>query len=407
MTASNPEMEAGRRRALRALLRNPLLPAVGETADEYMLVRRHSEWLKRWLTTFPAWSLHIDREVARLRKIPADVVDETRPAIDRRSGTAFTRRRYALLCLALAALEKLDAQTTLGQVAQTVMELVSADRDLQAAGLVFDIGNYDQRRDLVHAVRLLVDTGVLHRRDGDERQFLNRDDSSDILYDINRHILAAMLHGSRSPSDIEATAQRSNRNSLAERAARLVDDPALPGEDARLQQIRSRLVRALLDDPILYFRDLNDEERKYLERHRGYLVRQICEATGLIAEIRGEGIALVDDTGDLTDLKLPDDGTTERLSLMLVQWCAEYLRTGAEAALPVSAVEEHIRDLIRLQGSEWPKEVREGGAETRLAALTDDALARLLALRLVQLTTDGVVPLAACGRYAAAGASKE
>ena len=399
MTASNPELEAGRRRALRALLRNPLLPAVGETADEYMLVRRHSEWLKRWLTTFPAWSLHIDREVARLRKIPPDAVDETRPAIDRSSGTAFTRRRYALLCLALAALEKLDAQTTLGQVAQTVMELVSADRDLQAAGLVFDIGNYDQRRDLVHAVRLLVDTGVLHRRDGDERQFLNRDDSSDILYDINRHILAAMLHGSRSPSDIEATAQRSIRNSLAERAARLVDHPALPSEDARLQQIRSRLVRALLDDPILYFRDLNDEERKYLERHRGYLVRQICEATGLIAEIRGEGIALVDDTGDLTDLKLPDDGTAERLSLMLVQWCAEYLRTGSEAALPVSAVEEHIRDLIRLQGS--------GGAETRLAALTDDALAPLLALRLVQLTTDGVVPLAACGRYAAAGVSKE
>ena len=203
-TTSKPQVEAERRRAFRALLRNPLLPATGETAEEYMLVRRHSDWLKHWFSRFPAWSLHIDREVARLRKIPADLLDETRPAIDRNSGTIFTRRRYALLCLALASLEQLHRQTTLRQIAQTIMDLVAADRDLQAAGLVFDIGNYDQRRDLVYAVRLLMETGVLRRLDGDERQFLNRDDSSDVLYDINRHILAAILHVSRSPSSIRS-----------------------------------------------------------------------------------------------------------------------------------------------------------------------------------------------------------
>jgi hypothetical protein len=115
---------------------------------------------------------------------------------------------------------------------------------------------------------------------------------------------------------------------------------------------------------------------------------------------------MVDDTGDFTDLKLPEDGTAGRLNLLLVQWFAEYLKNGAGVAVPVSAVEEHIRGVIRIQGSEWHKELCEDGAEARLAArLTEDALARLRALRLIRSTADGVVPLPACGRYAAAGGS--
>src|SRR5215510_5718016 len=111
--ATSPEVEAEQRRALRALLRQPLLTAEGATSQEYALARRHAEWLKQWFMKFPAWSLHIDKDVIRLRKIPADFLDDTRPAIDRASGTSFSKRRYALLCLALAVLEQSDRQTTL------------------------------------------------------------------------------------------------------------------------------------------------------------------------------------------------------------------------------------------------------------------------------------------------------
>src|SRR6476660_4243279 len=186
----NPEVEAERRDALRALLRYPLLPAAGETAEQYGRVRRQAAWLKHWLAKFPAWDLYIDNEVARLRKIPPDFVDETRPAVDCASGSPFSRRRYALLCLALAALERFERQTTLGKIAETIMEFVAADRALQTAGLVFDISNHDQRRDLVHVVRLLLDFGLLRRIHGDEREFLNRTGDSDALYDINRPILS-------------------------------------------------------------------------------------------------------------------------------------------------------------------------------------------------------------------------
>jgi uncharacterized protein (TIGR02678 family) len=199
-----------------------------------------------------------------------------------------------------------------------------------------------------------------------------------------------MLQGTHSPSSIEMESQRSRREFLADRAARLNGDPIPATEEARRGWIRSRLVRALLDDPVLYFRDLNDEERSYLEKHRGSLLREICEATGLIAEVRREGIALVDDAGDLADIQLPDQDTESHLSLLLVQWFAESSRRRTGEAIAISDVEERI--------SEWHKEAREPGAESRMS---EDALARLRALRLIQLTPGGVVPLPASSRYAA------
>jgi len=180
LTTTSEMTSLERRRALRALLRKPMLPSAGETSEEYTLVRRHSEWLKDWLINFPAWELHVDPQVARLRKTPADL-DDTRPAVDRASGTIFTRRRYVLLCLALAALHQSDQQTTLSELTRKIVELIAADAELQASGVVADLANYDHRRDLVHAIRLLIDLGVLHKLDGEEREFLNRQDMPDAL----------------------------------------------------------------------------------------------------------------------------------------------------------------------------------------------------------------------------------
>jgi uncharacterized protein (TIGR02678 family) len=366
MSAGTEVVESERRRALRALLRSPLLSSNGDTAEEYILVRRHSDWLKDWLMKFPSWGLRIDPHVARLRKTPSDLLDDTRPAIDQASGTPFTRRRYALLCLALAALEQLDAKTTLSNLAQRVVELIAADPELEAAGLLLDMGNHDERRDFVHAVRLLMDTGILRKLDGDERQFLDRSGASDALYEIHRPILGAMLSVSRSPSAVE-------------NAADLIEET----------EVRTRLIRGLLDDPIVYFHDLTGEERRYLEEHRGYLLRQIAVATGMVAEIRREGIAMVDDTGNLTDLNLPDESKDGHIALMLVQWFAESAGKQPGKAIPVSEVEEYVR-----------RKAPESGAETWL---TQDALLRLRGLRLIQATDAGVVPLAPCARYAADG----
>jgi len=211
-----------------------------------------------------------------------------------------------------------------------------------------------------------MDAGILSRLDGDERQFLDRSGASDALYEIDRAVLGAMLNVSRSPSVVES-------------AADLSDEP----------EVRTRLIRALLDDPVVYFHDLSGEERQYLEEHRGYLLRQIAEATGMVAEIRREGIAMVDGVGDLTDLHLPEESKDGHIALMLVQWFAESARKDPGTAIPVLAVEEYVRR----KAPEW-------GAETWL---TQDALLRLRGLRLIQATDAGVVPLPACARYAGDG----
>jgi len=394
---TSPEVQAERRRALRALLRNPLLPAAGDTAPQYTLVRNHSAWLKHWLSSFSGWNLHIDSEAARLRKTPPDLADETRPAVDATSGTPFSRRRYALLCLALAVLEKSERQTTLGKIAETIVDLVGGDRTLQAAGLIFDISSHDQRRDLVHAVRFLMKNGLLRRVHGDEQEFLNQTGTSDALYEINRSILAVMLSVARSPSALEASTQAAPTGSLEQRGKWISEDPPAITEEARSRQIRSRLLRSLLDDPVLYFRDLNSEELSYFERQRGYLLRQVREATGLVPEIRREGIALLDDAGDLTDIRLPEEGTDGQVAQLLAEWLAEHLKNNPGLAVPFKAVQQYVSNLIRVHGSRWRKAVRERGAEV---GMSEDALRRLQALRLVQITAEGVVPLPANGRYA-------
>jgi uncharacterized protein (TIGR02678 family) len=66
----------------------------------------------------------------------------------------FTRRRYVLLCLALAALERGEAQIALGLAEQVVMD--AGDPHLEAAGIAFTLERRDERLDLAAVVRLLL-----------------------------------------------------------------------------------------------------------------------------------------------------------------------------------------------------------------------------------------------------------
>ena len=122
-----------RRRALRALLRHPLLTRAGPDPAAFALVRRHAGWLREWLSANAGWSLQVDTGLARLRKLPGRLDDRTRPALAEPAKVPFSRRRYVLACLALAALERADAQVTLGWLAERVLAL-AADPGLAGAG---------------------------------------------------------------------------------------------------------------------------------------------------------------------------------------------------------------------------------------------------------------------------------
>lgn len=377
-----------RRRALRALLQTPLLAADGPQAAVFGLVRRHAAWLRDWLARHPAWSLQVDSEVARLRKTPADTADATRPARARRGDPPFTRRRYALACLALAVLERTERQTALGKLAEEIMALVAGDPDLAAAGMSFELAGRDQRRDLVAVVRLLLDLQVLVRVTGDEESYLA--ERGDVLYTINRSALAALLAVRRGPSTVEEPG-------LPERLSAILAEPLPDTDEGRNRRRRTHLVRRLLDDPVVYYDDLDADTLDYLHRQRGRLLGELSAATGLVAEVRAEGIALVDERGDATDLGLPEEGTDGHLALLLAEHLAEHARRSPGTPVAPAALHRHTATLVARHKAHWRKAVTEPGADVALAEATID---RLEALALVRRTPDGVVPRPAVARYA-------
>lgn len=375
------------RQAARALLRRPLLHAAAAPED-FRLVRRHAVELRSWFDTNAGWRLIVDSEVARLVKLVPTADDPTHPARDR-SRAPFTRRRYVLACLALAVLERADAQITLGRLAEGVI-LAAADERLEQAGLVFTLGDREQRGDLVAVVRLLLELGVLARVAGDEDAFVRG--AGDVLYDVQRRVLAGVLAAPRGPSTVTA-------ETFPAQLAEILAEPLPETDELRNRALRHHLTRRLIDDPVIYYDELDAEQTGYLSSQRPALARRIAELLGLVAEVRAEGIAMVDPDDDLTDVRMPDTGTDGHLTLLLAEYLARSPDAGDGGVVPELELRQLVRDLADEHRAYWRRAAREPGAEV---ALLDAALERLRALRLVQRGSDGVRPLPALARYAAA-----
>jgi uncharacterized protein (TIGR02678 family) len=374
-----------RRRALRALLRHPLLTRAGP--DPFGLVRKHAGWLRDWLASNAGWSLQVDTGLARLRKLPGRLDDRTRPALAEPARVPFSRRRYVLACLALAALERADAQVTLGWLADRVLAL-AADPGLADAGFSFALDSREQRGDLVVVARLLLRIQVLAKVAGDEQSFV--DASGDALYDVNRRVLATLLATQRGPSTVAAADLEARLRSITEE---LVPD----SDDGRNRAIRHALVRRLLDDPVLYHNELTEPERAYLTRQRGFLVQRLSEATGLVAEVRAEGVALLDPSGEATDLAMPEEGTEGHATLLLAEHLAALAAEHPRVPVPVAALEARMAALAAEHETHWRRGSADPGAAAALCRL---AIARLEALGLLRRGGDAVTVLPALARFA-------
>jgi uncharacterized protein (TIGR02678 family) len=356
------EEQAQRRAALRALLAKPLL--VADTDGETLvLVRRHLPELREWLYREAGWRLVADSETARLFKTAPELSDASHPARGQ-NKEPFGRRRYVTLCLALSALARADAQTTLGSLAD-VMLTAAANPELAATGFTLTLDNRSDRSDLVAVVRMLLGWGVLGRVAGDEDAYLSA--GTDVLYDVRRPVLGVLLSGIRGPSVVTAPA-------FDERLAQLTAEPVAESDELRNQALRRRLTRRLLEDPVVYYDELGEDERAYLLSQRHAITRRIEEATGLISEMRAEGIAMVDPEDQLTDVRMPEQRTDGHVTLLV----AEYLSRRDQATLDELHV--FVRQAAAEHKAFWRKGVTEPGAETELLAI---ALEKLSALRLV------------------------
>jgi uncharacterized protein (TIGR02678 family) len=335
--------------------------------------------------------LQVEREGARLYKRPADLMSATRGLEN------FDRRRYVLLCLACAVLERADPQITLHLLGERVKEL-AADRTLEARQFSFTMRTAAERRDLVAVCRSLLKFGVLLRVAGDEDGFVHDttiSTQSDALYDIQRRMLAGMLAAVRGPS---TWAAEDAPVTLDERQRALVTEHVADSDEGRRTALRHTLARRLLDDPVVYADALDTETQSYFANQRGVMAARLCEATGLLAEQRAEGLALTDEAGTLTDVAMPAEGTEAHVTLLVAEYLAGRERQdGTSAVATEDAVAAFVRGATERYGRFWRRSAREPGSERELA---QTALERLQKLDLIQRDADRIRALPAIARFA-------
>lgn len=377
-----------RSQALRALLMTPLMTPAHES---FAAVRRHADELRAWFARETGWTLHIERDCARLYKRPADLQDTSRGL------SGYERRRYVLLCLASAVLERADPQITLHVLGERLLTLAS-DPLLASRGFSFTLAAAHERRELVAVCRSLLELGVLQRVAGDEESFVRNADAGaqggDALYDVHRRVLAGLLAAVRGPS---TWPEEQAPVSLDERLASLVDEHVPDSDEGQRTALRHHLARRLLDDPVVYLDTLDAELRAYFVNQRGAMGDRLSKAAGLVAEQRAEGLALVDEDGELTDVAMPAEGTEAHATLLVAEFLASRSAAGTADLIRTDHVVAFLAQARTRYGSYWRKSAREPGAEHELAHI---ALERLRKLQLVTHSTDHVRALPALARFA-------
>jgi uncharacterized protein (TIGR02678 family) len=368
-----------RRQAARLLLARPLVGDSRPDAEGFALVRRHAEWLRAAFDRELGYRLVVETELARLHKRPAPL-SLPRP-LSTRSGRPFDARRYALFCLILAALERVEIQTTLATLAEEVA-LVAASEPLRP----LDLDLHAERQAFVDAARALVELGILRLADGDDVEFV--EGRGDALYDVDGRRLAQVLTAPvpselSGPYDLEAeTYPRTDE-----------------GTNRRL---RHRLARRLVEEPVLYLADLDDAERAYWTSQRSHLVRRAVELTGLEPEVRREGAALIDGGGRMTDAGFPGTGTVHHAALLLAERLVE---RAVPVLVPFAELRSWGTELLARYGRYWSRSYRDdpNGSER----LVEDALGRLEELGLVLRRPEGIEPRPALARYRLEGGEGE
>lgn len=440
-TVLGQEEAAGRARAIRTLLASPLLDR--RAGDDFALVVRHATWLQRWFDDKCGWLLTVDARhgFARLRKIPARPSSTRGAQTTRSTPRPFTRRRYALFAVVAAVLSNTTRpQISLHDLVDRV-RAVTADRDdiptfTPSPTLDVTAGRaHRERVALVDAVTALVNLGVLDVVEA--RGDYGENETGNVLYDIDDrrlgHLIAAprppslatslghMLHEDRygpwkptwvasgavepestrfveSTETVDASDEKRPRRpvrSLEQVQALATVGTPTGSVEQRRRQSRHRIMRILLDDPVLYLDSLSAAERDYLRTTIGQLSGW-AEQTGLHLERRAEGWALIDPDGTVTDLRFPEGNDQPKFAALLL----------LAALIPVDVPNVPVRH--PRQAAELVIAARLGANPTWARAFQDDdgaarltaaALELLVALDLAVVDETAVTLLPAAGRY--------
>jgi len=387
-------------RGIRLLLARPLITERGDGAD-FDLVRRRKEPLAKWFDYTCGWSLVVEprRGYARLAKVRS-TADASRPARRLRSGRApFDRQRYVLLCVMAAELLAVPV-TTIGLLADRVVQATAADPALPT----LDTSSRPERMAFVDVLKLLESYGALLALDGATDSFVESADAK-VLYQVDTTLLMRLPTAPIGPSRLSVppdevplrfeelmgglVRERRYGSAIADGTA---GESAAVSEAQRNLWLRHSVLRRLFDDPVLYREDLTQDELAYLASPTGrQILRRSVEQAGLLLEERAEGFLLVDPDAIATDATFPDDSSTAKVAALLLLEQIQDVPGGVTPEQLAAIAAELLRRFPR-----WAKAYQSADGAERLA---DDAASVLRDVGLAHRIGDRTVLRAAAFRY--------
>ncbi|WAX78759.1 TIGR02678 family protein [Streptomyces sp. KMM 9044] len=314
-------------KAVRLVLRHPLVTPGYPDRAALAAVRRWADPLRADLMEVLGYRLVTTADTARLQRAQ-DGLDATRPALTR-AGRPFDRRRYAYLVLTLAALGRHGAQVALGELA----DAVAADA-VRIDGLGLDTARKPDRDAFVDAVTWLTERGALALADGSATAWAGDPERAEALYDIDREILLAVHHPTRVLQHLTSVTSLLDSSGALGLSA---------GRAAQRRDQARRARRLVLENPVAYYADADSELLGQLRAPA--LAEDLERLTGLTVERRAEGVALIDTSGRLSDIRFPGGGTVAQAALLLAaRISAAVQRSGRHALelLPAPTAAERL-----------------------------------------------------------------
>lgn len=273
-----------RRAAARLLLAHPLITDTGPWAAGLPLIRRHAEALVQRFEQFLGYRLVVDDHAARLFK--AGLGDGCGRGLRGPCGEPFTPHSYACLALTLATLPDLPARLPAERLRAEVRAAAGAAGLAGAA----EEGHVDA------VLQLLTDRQVINPDGGD---------GLEVHHEVARLLPAAPLADAEGADDL----------------VRRATDPGPGGE-------RTYVRRRLAETPVVLLDELTARERGWLRARQRREAEAFADFLGLEAEIRAEGMALLDPADELSDLhsQQPGAGVLALAALALAERLVEQLR---------------------------------------------------------------------------------
>lgn len=396
-------------RAIRVLLRRPLLTRATEPED-YDLVRRRKVAVTGWFANFLGWDVELHPRSGHVRLVkvapPSLVAEDSRPARQTRSGVPFDRLRYVFTCVLAAELVRRRV-VALGELAEATVHACAGDPALPP----FETSRYGHRKAFVDAVMLLEHGGVLTSIEGRTESFAD-DQRTAVLYQVEPAVLFSLLAAPVGASRVEV--DRSEEGWLDVAVDGLLDEPSYGAGYRELTQpsaartsaydldragttqrnlwLRHSVLRAVFDDPVLHRDRLSAAQRDYLDSISGReQLRKAAEIAGFVLEVRAEGYLLVDPDRIATDELFPGDGATSVAALHVLTVLAHSPGVACGDADLRAAVAE-----LLTTNPGWARTYQDDDGPDRLLA---EALALLRRHHLVAHVSDQVVARPAALRY--------